>query len=73
MRGGQWGGRLTRGKHSYSAEVAGLFVLMGAVDPQRTRSIMEGDICVPMDPQSIFGNFAFMGPLFVSRDHVAVT
>jgi hypothetical protein len=39
------------GGHSYSAGVAGLFVLMGAVDPQCTRSIMESDICASLDPQ----------------------
>ena len=35
------------------------------LDPQCIRPIMEGHICESMDPQSTFGNFAIMGPLFV--------
>lgn len=37
----------------------------GSMDPQGTLTFMEGHICVSMDPQTRFRNFAFMGPLFV--------
>jgi hypothetical protein len=39
----------------------------GSMDPQGTLTFMEGHICVSMDPQTRFRNFALMGPLFVWR------
>ena len=55
----------------YRSQVAGQCLLLWErMDPHWTHSalpspIMESHICESMDPQSSFGNFAIMGPLFV--------
>ncbi len=61
MRGGQWGVGWQGGSILISQGLRVCLFLWDA-GPTCTLSIMESDIRTSMDPQSAFGNFAFVGP-----------